>query len=102
MKHYRFTVHVAYISACFLISWFIQRYRTEYYGIWNNVIVIIVSIVVITWFLSIFSDVAEAIQTCILAEKQFHPTYYAMASLDPEFIEDLEHHELRKRKDGQF
>lgn len=102
MKHYRFSVHVAYISTCFLISWFVQRYRTEYYGIWNNVIVIIVSILVITWFLSIFSDVAEAIQTCVLCEKQFYPNYHAMASLEPGFIEDLEHHDLRKRKDGQF
>lgn len=66
IKHYRFTTHVFYISACFLIGWMIQRSFMEYYGIWNNGIIIITSLITITWFINIFSDSAEALQTCFL------------------------------------
>jgi hypothetical protein len=66
MKHYRFTSHVSYICAAYLMAWFIQRARMEYYGIWNSAFIIITALIIITWFISIFSDVGEAIQTSFL------------------------------------
>jgi hypothetical protein len=68
MKHYRFTSHVAYITAIYLISWFIQRARMQYYGIWNSAMIIITALIIVTWFISIFTDIGEAIQTCFLYE----------------------------------
>ena len=68
MKHYRFTAHVAYITAIYLISWFIQRARMQYYGIWNSAMIIVTALIIVTWFISIFTDIGEAIQTCFLYE----------------------------------
>jgi hypothetical protein len=53
----------------------------EYYGIWNNAVVIITSLLVITWFISIFSDVAEAFLTCYLLERDIEPNYNKMTGL---------------------
>ena len=82
------------------MSWFIQRERMEYYGIWNNALAIISSLLIITWFINIFSDVGEAIQTCFLCEREIEPNYGKMMGLHEQFKEDLLHHEKRMRKDG--
>lgn len=82
MKHYRLITHILHVSAAFLMSWFVQRYRMEYYGIWNNAVVIITSLLIITWFVSIFSDVAEAFQTCYLLEREIEPNYNKMTGLN--------------------
>ena len=81
MKNYRLHTHVLFVSAAFLMSWFIQRERMEYYGIWNNALAIISSLLIITWFINIFSDVGEAIQTCFLSEREIEPNYGKMMGL---------------------
>lgn len=100
MKHYRLMMHVTYISAAFLISWFIQRYLMEFYGIWNSALVIVVSLLCVTWFINIYSDIGEAVQTCFLSEREIEGDYGKMIGVDPHFRDDFYHHEKRARKDG--
>lgn len=74
----------------------------EYYGIWNNVVVIVAALLIVTWFISIFADVAEAIQTSFLCEREIESNYDEMIGIDGLFKDDLHHHEKRMRKDGNF
>lgn len=58
IKNYRFVAHAACVLALFIISWFIQKYRMSYYGLWNYGLIILVSTIVITWFIDIYADTA--------------------------------------------
>jgi hypothetical protein len=100
MKHNRFTAHVMSISAIFIMARFIQKDQLQYYGIWNFALLIVVPLMILTWFISIYTDAAEAFQTCFLFEREMQPNYELMEGLHPYFKEDLEHREKKVKKDG--
>lgn len=58
MKHYRLTTHAMCVTAIFIIAWFIQRDQMQYYGMWNFALIIIVPLLLLTWFISVYSDTA--------------------------------------------
>lgn len=68
MKHYRFLAHLFTVTAVLLMSWFIMRARLINYGFWNFFLIILVIESVLSWFINIHADAAEALQTSYLTE----------------------------------
>lgn len=100
LKNYRLIAHIVAVGAVFLGGWFLQRAQMDNYDAWNYGIYVVVILMIVTWFVSIFSDSAEALQTSFFVEKLTQPEYALMQGLHPRFREDLEHREKKALKDG--
>lgn len=68
MKHYRFAAHVFLVTLGFILGYLILRVRVVNIGFWHLLILLVVVEAIVTWFINIHADAAEALQTCFLVE----------------------------------
>jgi hypothetical protein len=67
IKHYRFAATVFLVSLCYLFGHIFSNLRVVGFTWWHNVILIVISYAVVSWFVAIDADAAEGISTSFLA-----------------------------------
>jgi hypothetical protein len=68
LKHYRFAASIFLTTICYLLGHIFANLRVATFTWWQNVILVVISYAVVTWFVNIDADAAEGISTSFLAE----------------------------------
>ena len=98
IKHYKFAAHVLCVSAVFLMTWFILRYRVQYPNVWHYILLIVVIYMSVTWFIDMIANAAEGLQTSYLAERELeNGEHQYMQKMNPTYRKELDHWERRPR-----
>jgi len=68
LKHYRLAASILLTTISYLLGHIFTNLRVTSFTWWHNVILIVISYAVITWFVNIDADAAEGISTSFLVE----------------------------------
>lgn len=89
IKHYRFAATIFLVSLCYLLGHIFSNLRVVGFTWWHNVILIVISYAVVTWFVDIDADAAEGISTSFLAENYKAQSFENMQLANPYFKYEL-------------
>jgi hypothetical protein len=67
IKHYRLAATIFLVSLCYIFGHIFSNKRVLGFTWWHNVILIVISYAVVSWFVAIDADAAEGISTSFLA-----------------------------------
>ena len=82
------------------MAWFILRARVVNYGFWHFFLIILVIEWVISWFINIHSDAAEAIQTSYLTEDRMEKDDGYMLKVLQKYKIELDQMRRNDKRDG--
>jgi len=86
LKHQRFVAHVLLVAISVVIGYLIASVRLQHVSRWGVITLIVVVYMVVTWFIGIFTDSAEGIETSFLAEHYASTDYQYMERAYPVYF----------------